>query len=149
MTWNEVVSSLRGKIQRGLARPGHHQEVQAAVTGTRLEPLGDAPFATPAMDVYENDKELMIVADVPGGGREDAKVAWDESRGLTLLVKSSAFPRGTVWGAEYQPNEWYGALSLPDYADGEKATSSLKDGVLTIRIPKRVAVSKRIPVQAG
>lgn len=149
MTWNDVVSNVRDKIQRGLARSGHRQDVLPAVTGTRLEPLGDAQFVTPTMDVYESEKEVMIVADVPGGSREDARVAWDESTGLTFLVKPSALPRGTVWGAEYQPREWYSALSLPDYADGAKATSTIKDGVLTIRIPKRVTVSKRIPVLAG
>lgn len=150
MTWNDVVSNVRDKIERGLARASHHQEMmEPAVQGTRLEPLGDARLLTPALDVYENDKELLILADVPGGSRESAKVAWDEASGLTFLVRPQGLPKGAVWGAEYRPNEWYRALALPDYADGAKATSSIKDGVLTIRIPKRVAVSKRIAVQAG
>jgi hypothetical protein len=33
--------------------------------------------------------------------------------------------------------------------DGSKAASTIKDGVLTIRIPKRSNVEKLIPVKAG
>jgi HSP20 family molecular chaperone IbpA len=149
MTWNDVVSSVKEKIRRGLGRGGSGQEIQVAQQGTQLEPLGEVPLGTPLVDVYENDKELLIFADVPGGTREGATVAWDEARGLTLLVKSQALPSGTPWASEYKPCEWYRALELPDYVDGSKAACTIKDGVLTIRVPKRAAASKLIPVNAG
>ena len=147
MTWNDVVSNVREKIRRGLGRD--RQEIQVAAPGTRLEQLGDAPLAAPAVDVYESDKELLIHADVPGGCPEGATVAWDVARGLSFLVKRQALPAGTLWASEYQPCDWYRSLVLPDYVDGSKATSTLKDGVLRIRVPKRAAASKLIPVMAG
>lgn len=148
MTWNEVVSNVKEKIRRGFGRDGRN-EIQVAAPGTRLEPLGDVPIGTPAVDVYENDEELMIRADVPGGTGEGATVAWDEARGLTFVVKSQGLPSGTRWASEYEPCGWYRALELPHYVDGSKATCAIKDGVLTIRIPKRAAASKLIPVFAG
>jgi HSP20 family protein len=148
MTWQDVVASLKDKVRRGLVRRSR-DEVPFAEPGTRLEPLGGAPRGTPALDVYENEKEFLIYADVPGGTREGATVAWDEARGLTFVVKSRALPAGTLWASEYRPCEWYGAVELPEYVDGSNATCTLKDGVLSIRVPKRPAASRLIPVKAG
>ena len=147
MSWNEVVSNIREKIRRGVGRGGG-QEIQVATPGTRVEPLGDAPLFRPPLDVYENDEEFLIRADVPGGSSDGATVAWDEARGLTLLVKGQGLPAGTLWKSEFEPGDWYRTIELPEYADGTKATSTIKDGVLTVRVPKRAA-SRLIPVKSG
>lgn len=148
MTWNNLVSSVREKLRRGLGLSSGH-EIQVASQVPQLEPLGTAPLATPPVDVCENEQEILIHADVPGAGPEGAVVAWDEGRRLTLLIKNQAPPPGTPWVSEYMPRDWFRAFELPDYVDGAKATSSLKDGVLTIRIPKRSPVAKFIPVKAA
>lgn len=148
MAWNDLVSGMREKLRRTLGRQAGGQ-IQVTAQDARLEQLGEAPLATPAVDVYENDREILIHADVPGGSPEGAVVAWNEGHGLTLLVKNQVPVSGALWEAEYRPADWYRAFSLPDTADGSKATSSLKDGVLTIRIPKRIAASTLIPVKAA
>jgi len=148
MTWNEVVANVREKLRRTLGR-SDEQDIQVATPTPRLEQLGNVPLARPPLDVYENDKEILIQADVPGGTRDGATVGWDESRGLTLLVKGEALPAGSLWASEYQPCDWYRAIGLPDYVDGARATSTIKDGVLTVRVPKRVASTRLIPVKAG
>jgi HSP20 family molecular chaperone IbpA len=148
MTWNQVVSNVREKIRRGLVGNAG-QEIQVQTNGTRLEQLGDAPVATPVVDVYENGEELLVQADVPGGTRDSATVVWDETRGLTFWVKRQALPAGDRWASGYESEDWYRALTLPDYVDGSRASSTIKNGVLTIRIPKRAAASKLIAVKAG
>lgn len=148
MRWNDIVSSVREKIRRNRNR-ADGQELQLATQAPKLEQLGSVPLATPAVDVYENDKEILIRADVPGGNRDGATVAWDESRGLSLLVKGHDLPDGAPWVSEHKRCDWYRALALPDYVDGTKATSAIKDGVLAIRVPKRAAAAKLIPVRAG
>lgn len=148
MAWNDIVSSAREKLRRALVRKDG-EEVQVAARAPRLEQLGKAALATPAVDIYESDKELLIHADVPGGSRDGALVAWDERRRLTLSVKGRALPAGTLRASEYQASDWYRVFELPGDLDGSKATSSIKDGVLTICIPKRAAASKQIPVKAS
>lgn len=148
MAWNDVVSNVRNSIRRGLAKLGG-EGVDVAAPGTRVEPLGDAPLATPAMDVYENDRELLIHLDVPGGARAGATVAWDEGRRLSVLVKGQGMPRGDVWTAEYAPCDWYRALDLPEGVDGARATAAMRDGVLTVRVPRRGASARLIPVKGG
>ena len=76
-------------------------------------------------------------------------MAWDERHGLTLSVQSRALPAGTRWASEYQARDWRRVFELPGNVDGSRATSSTKDGVLTIRIPKRPVASRLIPVKAG
>ena len=149
MAWNEIVANVKEKIRRGIGLESSGQEIHLADQGTPLERFGDAPIATPIVDIYENDKELLIHADVPGGTREGATIAWDEGRGLTLLVKSQGLPAGSIWASQYRSCDWSRTIELPEYVDGSRATSAIKDGVLTIRIPKRSAASKLIPVRAG
>jgi HSP20 family protein len=148
MSWNDIVSGVREKVRRSLGR-SDGREIQTAIRPPKLEQLGGVPLATPAVDVYENDKEILIRADVPGGTHEGATVAWDESRGLSFLVKGQEPPVGTALAVEYKRSDFYRAIALPDYVDGAKATSAIKDGVLTIRVPKRAAAAKLIPVKAG
>ena len=148
MTWNDVASTIKEKVRRSLGR-GSSDAIQLAEPGTRLESLGEAPLSTPRVDVYENDKEVLVYADVPGGTRTGATVAWDEARGLTFLVKARARPAGTPWASEYEPCDWFRAIELPAYVDGSKATCTLKEGVLTIKVPKRAVAAKLIPVRGG
>ena len=147
MTINDVVTRVRDTLRRHL---GHSDRaIQLAEQSTALEPLGDAPVVNPPVDVYENDRELVIHADVPGASRDGTRVAWDGSGSLTVAVKRQELPSGMVWASEYEPCEWYRSLELPDYADGSRAMPTVKDGVLTIRVPKRATGSKIIPVRAS
>jgi HSP20 family molecular chaperone IbpA len=148
MKLNEVATRLRDTIRHHLGQ-GTDRAIRVAEQDTPLERLSDAPVVTPPIDVYENHRELVIYADVPGASREGTRVAWDGNRGLTFAVKREALPASTPWTSEYEPGEWYRSLQLPEYTDGSRAMPSIKDGVLTIRIPKRATASKRIPVRTG
>lgn len=148
MAWNNLMAGVRARLRRSLGRQPEEQ-VQVTPQDLRLEQLGEAPLATPAVDVYENDREILIHADVPGGSPEDAVVGWNERQGLTLLVKNQGPVSATLEHPDYRPDDWYRAFSLPHSTDGSKATASLKDGVLTICIPKRPAAAKLIPVKAA
>lgn len=147
MSWSEVVSNVRGKIWRRLGR-----EVDARIPvrkGGAVEQLAATPLATPAVDVYENEREFLVIADVPGGTRDGTTVAWDEKRGLTLLVKSAPSPAGTSSTDQYDRRDWFLALELPAYADGSRASSLLRDGVLTVHVPKRNTKPRLVPVKAA
>ncbi len=106
------------------------------------------PLLMLSVDVYENDNESLLRADVPGGP-ENTVVAWDEGRGLTLLIKNQTLPTGALWASEYRPHDWYRAFTVPGHVDGMKANSNLNDRVLAIRIPKWPAVAKYIPVKTA
>jgi HSP20 family molecular chaperone IbpA len=147
MNLNDLVTRFRDAIRRSLGRSD--DAIRVTELGTVLEPLGDAPVVTPPVDIYENDRELVIYVDVPGASREGTRVSWDGNGRLTLAAKRPQLPSGTAWGSEYEPSECYRSLMLPHYADGSRAIPTVKDGVLTIRVPKRATTSRIVPITAS
>ena len=139
------VSAIRHWLRRG----NGDGKIPVSAPETQLEQLGQRALATPPVDVYENDRELLIRADVPGGTSDATVVAWDEARGLTVLVPHPPLPVGNAHMQEFEHRDWYRSFALPDYADGAKATSTIRDGVLEIHVPKRTPSTMIIPVHAA
>ena len=144
MTLNDVVTRVRDTIRRRLGHSDY--AIQVTEPDTALERLGDAPVVSPLVDIYESDRELVIHADVPGATRDGTRVTWDGNGSLAFAIKRQELPSGTVWASEYEACEWYRSLVLPHYADGSRAMPTVKDGVLTIRVPKRATASRLIRV---
>ncbi|HVU04258.1 MAG TPA: Hsp20/alpha crystallin family protein [Polyangiaceae bacterium] len=90
----------------------------------------------PAIDVYENDTELLLLADVPGVAQNDATVTFEHDR---LLIEAKAKER-----------TYRRELVVPRTIDGEKVSANLRAGVLSVRLPKRAQYQPRqIPVQGS
>jgi HSP20 family molecular chaperone IbpA len=146
VAWNEMLTNIKQRVRRTIGL----EEGDAAGTtpaAPRLEQMGSRPLSTPPADVYENDREMLFLFDVPGGARDGATVVWNERDGLTVLVRAQGRPQGQVWAVEYEPADWYRAFALPEYADGSKATSSISNGVLTVRVPKRSTAARLVPIR--
>ena len=108
----------------------------------------DRPLATAAVDVLENDSELLVIADVPGGHEDNTKIYWDAQRGLQLYVQRS--PAGPATHDGGAMADWYRAFQLPGYLLPHDARSSVSSGVLRISIPRKPdAKPVSIPVRAG
>jgi HSP20 family protein len=100
--------------------------------GTRGLEKTRARELTPAVDVYENEAELLIVADLPGATKEglDIQVHPPELRFET----KPAQPDGPVWRRSF---------TIDERIDVSKVSAELKHGVLTIRLPKADEVKPR------
>ena len=88
----------------------------------------DRPLSPP-VDVYENDAELLLVADVPGVAQGGAEVTLEQDR---LIVEAKG-------GARQYRRE----LIVPPSIDPEKISASIKAGVLTVHLPKRAQYQPR------
>ncbi len=87
---------------------------------------------TPLVDIYENESEFLIVADVPGVTNDQVKLHLDDG---SLELEAADYRRG---------------FQLPDGIDYDKTAADLKDGVLSIRIPKlKAATPRQIAVKAS
>jgi HSP20 family protein len=89
----------------------------------------ERPAASPPLDVYENDTELLLIADVPGVPQGGAEVTLDKDR---LLVEAKGATR-----------RYRRELLVPPSIDGEKISASMKAGVLTVVLPKRAQYQPR------
>jgi HSP20 family molecular chaperone IbpA len=115
-----------------------------------IENLEDRPLSTPAVDIYENDSEFLVRADAPGATTDNTFVHWDERQGLAFYVRSAAgLDAGTASG-DGESTDWYRAIPFPDYVDGSRTRAAVRNGVLTIHLPKReIPAPARIPVKVA
>ena len=118
---------------------------------TALDTAASERAAAPAVDVFEDETGITLLADMPGVPREQLAL---HVEGDALLIEGRVQPQ-TPNGLE----ALYAELRVPCYRrsftlsrelDSSKIDASLKDGVLTLRIPKQAhAQPRRIAVNAA
>ncbi|MGR9105803.1 MAG: Hsp20/alpha crystallin family protein [Gammaproteobacteria bacterium] len=105
----------------------------------------------PPVDIFEDPAGITVQADMPGVSKERLSVHIDRDQ---LSIEGTAeipMPEGmqSVY-ADVRATRYQRGFSLSSELDGEKAEATLKDGILTLKIPKREAYQPRkIEVQAG
>ncbi len=120
----------------------------AAQTGSRE---AEQPAVQPAVDVFEDESGITLLADMPGVPKEQLELRVD---GDSLLIEGSAQPQTPdglepLW-AEVQVARYRRHFTLSRELDTSRVEANLKDGVLTLRIPKAAhAQPRRIQVNAG
>jgi len=108
----------------------------------------DAPGWTPPVDLYETDGAFVLTAEVPGLARHEIDIQAEESRVVIRGERRS----GQVSCEQYHRVErGHGRFSrgfmLPEPIDIEAVSADLKDGVLTVLLPKaRGRGARRIDV---
>jgi HSP20 family protein len=106
----------------------------------------------PSFEVTENKDGFLFKADVPGVKKEDIEITHTGNR-LQISGKRDAEKEtksDTVYTYERQYGSFTRAFTLPEGADVEHAKTDLKDGVLTLVIPKLAAAqTKKIPISSG
>lgn len=115
-----------------------------------------APTATtaPALnaDVAETDAEFWITAELPGVPLENVQLAMDDDV-LTLTVEkrpSVDADNRTYHHVERRHGTFSRAFRLPKAVDRDQVQATMKDGVLSVRLPKAEhARPRRIPVRVG
>ena len=111
--------------------------------------LGEAPRAAaqfaPAVDVAETDDAYVVTAELPGAKPEDVTVELHEGV-LTLRGEKRSERDEHREHARYVERTFGSfsrSFSLPPNADPEKVDAAFKEGVLTLRIPKREEAKPR------
>jgi HSP20 family protein len=111
--------------------------------------LREAPWA-PRVDVKEDDKRFVILADIPGIDPADIEVSMDKG---TLTIKGERKQEAAEENTRFTRRERaHGAFlrrfALPDSADAEGITAHGRHGVLEVSIPKRAeAAPRRIAIE--
>jgi HSP20 family protein len=100
------------------------------------------PTAIP-VNLFENDRELMVVAPMPGVGPEDISIDVTDDGHLTLRARQHGEGQERI---DYLTREWsYGpyerTIELPSAVDAMRANVSYGNGVLAITFPKSDAIA--------
>jgi HSP20 family molecular chaperone IbpA len=105
----------------------------------------------PAVDVFEDAGGITLLADMPGVPREQLEL---KIEGDALLIEGSVLPLvpeglEAVY-AEVRVPRYRRSFTLSRELDTARIEANLKDGVLTLRIPKQAqAQPRRIAVAAA
>jgi HSP20 family protein len=121
------------------------EESQAPVEQTRNEPV-----FTPAVDIYEADEGMILMADLPGVDKGDLHISLEED---TLTIEADVqkpADSGSYLLNEYRVGRFYRQFKISSDFDREKIQANLKDGELKLVLPKAEALKPRkITVSAG
>lgn len=127
------------------------QEIQVSqkqeVTPAKGELTYEGVYFTPAVDIYETDKELVLLADLPGV--EPGGLELDLKDDYLSIVGRMAFAReeGQSLLEEYRTGSYFRNFLVTDTVDQSAITASLTDGVLRVVLPKAAkAIPRKIPI---
>lgn len=97
---------------------------------------------TPAVDIYETQEGLVLMADLPGVDQENLEIRSDNNV-LTIWGVSQPAASGELVSREYELVNYYRRFELGEMIDQGKITAELKHGVLTLHLPKAEAAKAR------
>jgi HSP20 family molecular chaperone IbpA len=100
-----------------------------------------AALIAPAVDIFENDDALTLVADLPGVSKERLELGIDRQV-LTIEGRPDRAEEGKLY-REFGGNGFYRRFHLPENLDLNQTSAELKDGVLTLRLPKAASAKPR------
>lgn len=97
---------------------------------------------TPAVDIYENEDEILLHADMPGVVKENISVDLDNGT-LSISGVRKLETKGVATYEEFSDVEYVRSFSVPQTIDVEKVEAELKNGVLRLHLPKSEAAKPR------
>ena len=122
-----------------------------ATTGAdALEQTRSGPFYWPAVDIFEDENAITLLADMPGVKASELKIDLRENE-LTLSgrVIPHESPREVNILREFEPGTFFRQFKLSEAIDQGKIDALLADGVLRLRLPKQErAKPRQITVRA-
>jgi HSP20 family protein len=113
------------------------------------ETRSEERYVTPAVDIYETSQGLVVKADLPGVAKEglDLRV---ENNLLTIRGGAAHAAPGELLYREYELVNFFRQFELSDVVDQLKISAELKNGVLTLNLPKaEEAKPRRIDVHVA
>lgn len=100
---------------------------------------------SPAVDMFDREKEIVVRAELPGVGRENVRISATED---TLTIRGEVKREEEVKEEQYYCCErGYGSfsrtVSLPVRVQSDKVEATYRDGILEIVLPKLEEVLPR------
>ncbi len=135
----EGIATLQREIERFLRRP----------LGIDLGPSAYGVY--PPINVFADKEGLVARAEVPGVAPASISVRVERR---TLTISGERLPESRTDGSFHRRERRFGkfsrSLQLPEDLDTERASAECRNGLLTVRIPRRPeAQPRQIQVQAS
>jgi HSP20 family molecular chaperone IbpA len=106
---------------------------------------------TPAVDIFETEKEITLLADIPGVTPDNLNIDLRENV-LTLTGDIAPFEGADEEDVliEYEIGRYFRQFTLSEVIDQDRIDAQLTDGVLRLTLPKvEKATPRRIEIKTG
>jgi HSP20 family protein len=119
----------RGEIQTTEGKSGN---------GPRFpEQTRPGPMYSPAVDIFEHDTAITVLADMPGVKAQDLEIDLRENvLTLTGRVSQPGIEGRTLVQREYEPGTFFRQFTLGSAIEQSKIDAKITDGVLRLELPK-------------
>lgn len=111
---------------------------------TKAERTRSGRTYVPNCDIIERENELLLLADIPGVRAEDMEISYE--RGL-LSIQGRICPTRREGHAflhrEYGVGDFSRSFQIGEGIDAGRIEAEVKNGVLTLRLPKAPSVMPR------
>ena len=104
--------------------------------------LGGTTYS-PRCDIWENEDEMILYADLPGVMPQDLHVRFENP---VLTIHGKVNPRHSdikFLHGEYGIGDFHRTFTIGEAIDTERISAELKNGVVTVHLPKNERVKPR------
>jgi HSP20 family protein len=127
------------------------QSKEKVTVNTAPEQTKPGIVFTPAVDIFETEKELTLLADMPGVKTGSLSIGLNKN---ILTMSGEVDPPEGLNEVdvlrEYETGKYFREFTLSNEIDQGRIDASLKDGVLRLTLPKvQAAAPRKIDVKAG
>ena len=134
-----------------MSEPKELKAIEKQALDSPAEQTKPGPVFTPNVDIFETEKAITLLVDMPGVKADELDVALrDDTLTLTGEVLPNLGTPGEKIHVEYETGRYYRQFSLSEVIAQDKIDAKLSDGVLRLTLPKvEKATPRRIAVQSG
>ena len=119
----------------------NHMTVNKDHAVSREATRSGARYLAPPVDIFETEDGLTLVADVPGLDEKSLNISVDQ--GILTIEGKAALGAGDLLWREYAMDGYWRQFQLPDTFDVAKATAEVRNGIMTLHLPKAEAAKPR------
>jgi len=114
-----------------------------------MEPRTNVWF-TPRFDLYEDENEYLLLGDLPGVDPNDLELTYENQEMSIYGRVTPRYSRGRCFAEEYGVGDFRRTFTIGEMVDQSGIAAELKEGVLTVHLPKRPeAKPRKITVKSG
>ena len=105
----------------------------------RAKPATDTGLHTvvPRADVWESEEAAHLTIELPGIAKDELDLSVENDRLVVTATPKAVAPEGSARHLEWRPTAFHRAFVLTDDADRDAIDAELKNGLLSVTIPRR------------
>ena len=126
-------------------------QAQETQSPDKTEATHTGALVAPAVDIFESEKAITLLADMPGVPAENLEI--DLNEGVLTITGRTVSEEGSKESEvfrEYRPATYQRKFTLSQTVDQAKIEARLEDGVLRLELPKvEKAQPRKIAIKTG